>query len=117
MSTRTEEFFANVASIPGAGSVKKIVTSGAHVLGLHELNVEVTSDGAADTTITLPDACKAMGMFASVYLTASDGTYDIAVAGPGVGSDYASGDMDGAGEWVLLYSNGFRWLPIADTIP
>lgn len=117
MGTRTEQFLANMASIPGAGNVKKIVTSGTHNLTLAELDVEVTSDGVADTIINLPDACKAKGCFASVYLTASDATYDITVNGPGVGSDYASGDMDGAGEWTLLYSNGYRWLPIADTIP
>lgn len=117
MGTRTEEFIANVASVPGAGDPKRITTSGTHTLGVHELNVEVTPDGVADTIINLPNACRAKGCFASVYVTANDATYDVVVNGPGVGTDYASGDMDGVGEWTLLYSNGFRWLPIADTIP
>lgn len=115
MSTRTEEFNANVAGIPGSGSVKKIAESGTHVIGLHELNVNVDLTAAGgDVNLTFPHAAKAKGCFASVYVllpVTTPGSYDVAPTFPGVPA-YAPGDMDVATDTIIVYSDGMRWLPV-----
>ena len=74
-------------------------------LALTEINhVEVTPTVAM--TLTLPDCGSAAGMFCYIHVNAA---YAVTVTGKGLETDLTpTADDDEA----LLYSTGFRWVPI-----
>lgn len=109
--------FYDINGAGGGDSVYKITAAGTYNLTLQQRNVDVEMASlAADVNVNLPDAAQAKGMIFSVFLSSFAGSNDLAVAGPGVGTDFASGDMDTTGEWVVVYSDGFRWLLLASNI-
>ena len=117
MSTQLQRVMDGLYA-PGGDSVYVVVSTGAIqsiTLTQQQLDVEVRASDANDITLTLPDASKCKGKFASVYLTQSSSA-DIIVVGPGVGTDYTSADIDATGDHVVLYSNGFRWIAIHTAI-
>lgn len=114
----SQDEFYNRLSHPGDAEMLVIAADlPGNAITLNEsqrfVNVDMgNANITADQTITLPSATRMRGQIVSVMVTSADGTYDCVVVGPGVGTDYNSGDMDGALDVVVLMSDGWRWIAI-----
>jgi hypothetical protein len=117
MSGEAERFY-NHLDIAGDASILKIAASpagNALTLSPAQRFVDVDLGNAAvtaDITLTLPNASQMRGKTVSVFVSTSDATHDVVVVGPGVGTNYNSGDLDTALDVVVLYSDGLRWIAI-----
>ena len=77
-----------------------------------------SADGdSGPITITLPSVAEAKGRFYSILARDADGTNDITVQDQD-DSEYWAGDvtMDGAGDRVLLYSDGLCWHTVTSVL-
>lgn len=112
MSDLNRQLFDHVHNA-GQSDVTRIITSGAHTLAPYERHVNVVMTGlTADVELTLPNAAEVPGAIFTIFLQTEVASYDTVVTGPGVGSAYSSGDLDAAGDHVVVISDGLRWIQL-----
>jgi hypothetical protein len=77
----------------------------------------VRPSASAPMTITLPSVSEAAGLFISIVARAADLVNTITIQdqddSEAWGGDYV---MQAAGDYMLLYSDGFSWIPIAQSL-
>lgn len=115
--SRVTELSANIADHAGGGGVRKIVTAGTYALTPGDRCIDcVLASASGDIVLNLPDAQLVPEMIVSVFVSASDGTNDVVVNGPGVGTDFSEAALDAAGDNIVLRSDGLRWTLLSSVI-
>ena len=72
-----------------------------------------TTTSAGTLAVTLPPVAEAAGMIFSVYLD-TFATSSVSIADAGDDADFTTRTLDAADEFIVLFSNGVRWLCLSD---
>jgi len=83
-------------------------------MDINDLVVKVTTtDSAADTVITLPSVVAAKGRIFAISLDTIGDDETCTVQDLADDAGYTDAVLDTADDYVILYSNGYRWFELA----
>ena len=85
-----------------------VFASAAFSMDINDLVVRLTTDASAGFTVTLPSVKEAMGRTYSLALV-TDGRTDATIEDKVGDAGYTDAVFDTANDYVLLYSDGYKW--------